>query len=104
MEERLSASAGSEGGLKLVRGLRVAVLALRPNVGFSEDMISRISQGNCEIEHYLDLHRLIRTNIVQSQLEVHTCIRRAKIAVREYEISKVDEEVSCLVTSIGIEF
>ena len=73
------------------------------NVGFSEDMISRISQGNCEIEHYLDLHRLIRTNIVQTQFEVHTRIRRPKIALPEYQISKLGEEVSCLVTSIGID-
>ena len=103
MEERLSASVASEGGLKLVRGLRVTIFALKPNVGLSEDIISHASQGNCEIEHYLDLHRLIRTNIVQTQLEVHTRIRRAKTTVREYHISKLDEEVSCLVTSIGID-
>ena len=103
MEERLSASVASEGGLKLVRGLRVAVLALKPNVGLPEDIISRISQDNCEIEHYLILHRLIRTKIVQTQLEVHTLIHRAEFVVQKYLISKLGEDVSCFVTSIGID-
>ena len=64
VDERLSASVASEGGLKFLRGLRVAALALKPNVGLSESIISFVSKGNCEIEFYLDLHKLIRTNIL----------------------------------------
>ena len=98
----MSASVASEGGLKLVRGLRVKVFALKPNVGLPEDIISHVSRGDSEIKHYLDLNRLIRTNVMQTQLEIQTRIRRIKFAVREYLISKLDEKVSCLETPIGV--